>query len=287
MGVLSAEELGRLSPVFSGKGGQRLAHFFLRLTAIDKVNALYDRSAHHSGADFAGSLLDDLGVNFVVGNADRLKQLPEGAFITVSNHPYGAIDGITLINLFGHLRPGYKFMVNQFLAMIKALGENFITVTPAGNKKKDISAASLHGVRETLAHLKAGHPVGFFPSGAVSDFSLKDMRIRDRQWQDSIIRLIHKARVPIVPIRFFDTNSPFFYSLGLINWRVRLLRLPHEVFNKGQRPQRLGIGDFIPVEQQGQFVDCHSFGSFLRNAVYQMPLPPSFTNGKDIISGNF
>ncbi|MDX9941428.1 MAG: hypothetical protein RBS53_04345 [Bacteroidales bacterium] len=284
MGVISAEELGRLSPVFCGKSGQCLARFFLRLTAIDKVNALYDRSGHLSGADFAGSLLEDLGVNYAVGHADRLKQLPYGAFITVSNHPYGALDGIILIDLFGHLRSGYKFMVNRFLGMIKAMGENFITVNPTGNKKQDISAANLQGIRQTLSHLKGGHPAGFFPSGAVSDFSLKEMRIRDRQWQESIIRLIHKARVPILPIRFFDTNSPFFYSLGLINWRVRLLRMPHEVFNKSQKTQRLGIGEIIPVEKQKQFNDCKAFGAFLRESVYQMPLPSSFITRNEILN---
>ncbi|MEE4178707.1 MAG: 1-acyl-sn-glycerol-3-phosphate acyltransferase [Bacteroides sp.] len=276
MGIISTEYLGRLSPVFKGKSGQKLADFFLHLTAVDKVNALYDRSSHCSGADFAASILEDLKVNYILGNPERLKQLPEGAFITISNHPYGALDGVILIDLFGHLRADYKYMVNQFLALIKTMSEHFITVTPTGNKKKDITAASLKGVRETLSHLKENHPVGFFPSGAVSDFSLREMRIRDRQWQESIIRLIQIARVPIVPIRFFDINSPFFYSLGLINWRIRLLRLPHEVFNKSNKDLRLGIGEIISVEEQKQYRDCKSFREFLRNAVYQMPLPASF-----------
>ena len=286
MGVLTTEDLGRLSPFFRGISGPIIADLFLRLTAINKVNALYDRSSHCSGPDFAGSLLEDLCVNYVIGNAERLRQLPEGAFITISNHPYGALDGIILIDLFGHLRNDYKFMVNQFLAMIKAMKENFITVNPTGNKKKDISAASLRGVRETFIHLKAGHPMGFFPSGAVSDFSLKELRIRDRQWQDSIIHLIQKARVPVLPIRFFDINSPFFYSLGLINWRIRLLRLPHEVFNKSNKPQRLAIGNIIPVEEQNEYKDCKSFCAFLRKAVYQMQIPSSFSPKSLILPEN-
>lgn len=276
MGILNAEDLGRLSPIFKGKYGHKLADFFMHLTAIDKVNALCDRSSHCSGADFAASLLENAGVNYVLGNAERLKQLPGGAFITISNHPFGAVDGAILIDLFGHLRSDYKYMVNQFLALIKAMGEHFITVNPSGNKKRDITAANLKGVRETLSHLKENHPVGFFPSGAVSDFNLKDMRIRDRQWQESIIRLIQMARVPIVPIRFFDTNSLFFHSLGLINWRIRLLRMPHEIFNKNKKELRLGIGKIISVEEQKQFRDCQSYREFLRNAVYEMPLPASF-----------
>jgi putative hemolysin len=102
------------------------------------------------------------------------------------------------------------------------------------------------------------------------------MRIRDREWQESVIRLIRKARVPILPIRFFDGNSPFFYFLGLIDWRIRVLRQPSELFNKAGKKHRVGIGKIIPVEEQDQYVDHKSFGIFLRKSVYEMPLSGSF-----------
>ena len=85
---------------------------------------------------------------------------------------------------------------------------------------------------QSLKHLQAGAPLGLFPSGAVSDLSIKDGCIRDREWQLSAIQLIKKARVPIVPIRFRDKNSMFYYLLGLLNWKIRVTRLPREVFNK-------------------------------------------------------
>lgn len=284
MGIIKAEDLGRLSPVFRGTWGQKLAKFFMRLVALDKINDLCDRNSNCTGADFASSMLDDLGVHYMVGNAEKLKQLPESAFITISNHPYGAVDGVILVDLFGHLRPDYKFMVNKILAMVKSMDGHIISVTPAGNTKKAATIASLRGVRETLTHLQQGHPVGFFPSGAVSDFSLRDMRIRDRAWQDSILRLIHLAKVPIVPVRFFDTNSRFFYSLGLINWRIRMLRMPWEVFNKHKKTHRIGIGNIISVEEQKKFKDHQSLGAFLRKNVYEMPLPASFTPKNMIFS---
>lgn len=282
MGIIKAEDFGKLSWVFRGNRGHALAKFLMRLMALDKINDLYDRSGHKSGTDFTSSLLQDVGVEYLVGNPERLKQLPEGAFITISNHPYGGVDGIILIDLFGQLRPDYKFMVNKILSMVKAMEVHFISVTPSGNKKESPSAASLRGVRETIAHLREGHPMGFFPSGAVSDFSLRDRCIRDRAWQDSILRLIHLAKVPILPIRIFDTNSRFFYSLGLLNWRIRLLRMPREVFNKNKKAHRIGIGNLISVEEQKKFKDHKSLGAFLRKNVYDMPLPAAFTP-KDMI----
>lgn len=280
MKVVDPKEFETLSSLFRGERGQRLAEFIIRLLAIDKVNWVYDHSGAYTGADFTSRLLDDIGVSYVVGNAGRLRNLPDGAFITVSNHPYGGLDGIMTIDLFARLRPDYRFMVNKMLSRIKTLNDNFISVTPTGNKKMGVKAASLRGVRQTLEHLRNGHPAGFFPSGAVSDFSLRDMRVRDRRWQESILHVIRSVNVPILPVRFFDGNSAFFYFLGLISWRIRILRLPAEVFNKRGEQPRIGIGNLISVEEQHQFTDNVSFGAFLRKKVYEMPLPASFIPGK-------
>jgi len=221
-------------------------------------------------------LLNDLGVKYVVGNAERLKLLPKGPFITVSNHPYGGLDGIISIDLIASIRADYKFMVNKMISLVKTLEDNLISVTPAGNKKDGLTGTSIRGIREILEHLHNGHPAGFFPSGAVSDFSLRGLCIRDRQWQQGILHLIRSVKVPILPMRFFDRNSSFFYFLGLINWRIRALRLPYEVFNKRDRELRMGIGNIISVEEQKQFTDIAALESFLRKSVYEMPVPDSY-----------
>jgi putative hemolysin len=286
MKVVDAKDFEALSPFFKGERGNRRAEFVMHLLAIDKVNRVYDNSGAYTGAEFTSRLLDDLGVNYVIGHAERLKSLPEGSFITVSNHPYGGLDGIITIDLMASIRPDYKFMVNKILSLIKTMNGNFISVTPTGNKKDSVTGTSIGGIRETLEHLRDGHPVGFFPSGAVSDFSLRSFRVRDRKWQDSILKLIHSAEVPVLPIRFFDKNSPFFYFLGFINWRIRLLRLPSEVFNKKDQVPRIGIGNIIPVEKQKQFASAEELGIFLRKSVYGMPLPATFISRKSLNLGN-
>ena len=118
--------------------------------------------------------------------------------------------------------------------------------------------------------MHSGGVLGIFPSGAVSDLSLKDRCIRDRQWQEPVIRLIKKLGVPVVPVHFLDRNSDFYYSLGLIDWRVRLLRLPAEVFNKKGKRTRIAIGEIITPQQQQEFKDMDSFSDFLRNKVYNL-----------------
>ena len=268
----------KLSPIFKGKNGNRFAKLFMHIFAIDKVNWVYERSCDYTGSDFAGSLLNDLGANYVIGNIERLKCLPEGAFITISNHPYGGLDGIMLVDMMAGIRSDYKLMVNQFLTMVETMDDNFIPVKPrVGKRNTDPTAQGINGIRETLAHLQGGHPVGFFPAGAVSMFRFRNLRIRDREWQKSIVRLIQMAKVPVLPIRFFDYNSRFFYFLGIINWRIRSLRMPFELFNKMGHRHRIGIGEMISVEKQAEFKDYKLFGSFLRKSVYGMPKPKSFT----------
>jgi hypothetical protein len=88
--------------------------------------------------------------------------------------------------------------------------------------------------------------------------------------------VIRSVKVPILPMRFFDRNSFFFYFLGLINWRIRALRLPSEVFNKRERELRIGIGNIVSPKEQLQFNDAESLGTFLRKSVYEMPVPGSF-----------
>ncbi|MDX9928961.1 MAG: hemolysin [Bacteroidales bacterium] len=276
MGVIDASDFETYSPFFSGKRGRRMADAIMRLLSVDRVNQVYDNAASLEGSEFTSHLLGDLGVDYLVGNPERLRLLPEGSFITIANHPYGGLDGIILIDLMAAIRPDYRFMVNRYLDRVRTLAGNFLTVTPTGNVQEGIAPGSLKGIRESLLHIRNGHPAGFFPSGAVSDFSIRDMRIRDRRWQEGIIRFIRSVRVPVLPIRFTGRNSSFFYLLGLISWRIRTLRMPSELFNKAGTAPRIIIGNLITAEEQAVFSDLKTFGSFLRESVYAMTQPDSY-----------
>lgn len=271
-----------LVPSLNGK--DRLVSAGMRLTGIDKVNDLYDRCLPEKGAAFAGDLLKDVGVDYLVGGFHHLAALVKGPFIAISNHPYGHIDGMIAVDLIGHLRPGFKLMVNKVLAHIKAMAVNFIEVDPTGSERMTATQRSVGGVREALSTLSAGEPLAIFPSGAVSDLSLRDgFRIRDRKWQEAALKFISKAGVPVLPMRFFDRNSIFFYLLGLLDYRIRLVRLCHEVFNKRDRTVRVGIGPVIAPEEFGN-MSLDELSSFLRGRVYGMPLPEDFVRRSSLFA---
>ena len=287
MVIITAQDAAeRLSPIFKGRKGKLLFDVAAGLTGVARINALHDRVDRAGipyGAPFAKGILDDIGVDFRIGNAERLRDLPEGPFIVVANHIYGHIDGICLLDLFGQRRPETKVLVNEMLTWIPGLAPNFIAVNPTLNARQTASATSINGVKSALLQIREGGPLCMFPSGAVADLKPKEhWTLSERDWQDAAIRLIQKARVPVIPVRFFDRNSRFYYALGLIDYRVRFVRLFHEMFNKRGSHPRLGIGEIISVEKQEKHTDLQDFKDYLRHSVYDMPLPESFVNRSEL-----
>ena len=280
MYAITPEEAGNeLSPIFKGKFGKILYHLVMKVTGIDKANKTHYRvgaAGTPAGPDYAKGILDDAGIDFAIGHPERLEQLPEGAFIAIANHVYGHIDGICLVDILGHVRPKTKVLVNEFLMWFKGLRPNFISVNPTTTRKMT-TATSISGIKSALQQVHEGEPLAIFPSGAVADLKPSEgWTISEREWQDAAIRPIRKAHVPVVLIRFFDYNSWFYYALGLIDYRIRFVRLFHEVYNKKGKHPRVGIGETIPVETLDALSD-EEFKVFLRKSVYDMPLPETFT----------
>ena len=276
MPLLTISELEQMSPLFRGRVGNVLARCAMRMLRIHRLNALYDRHCHLRGPDFVQSALQELGIKYELLAATpevltQINTLRQGTpFISISNHPYGSIDGVILAECFGRLCPDYKIMVNKVLERVDPLTDSFIFVTPHTANHDMPSRESILGMRRAFEHLRSGGALGLFPAGAVSNLCLRDGSLRDREWQLPVIRLIAKAQVPILPVRFFGGNSLFYYLLGLIHWRIRLLRLPAELFNKEHSPICIGIGPLISVEEQQQYLATHTieeFGRWLRSRV--------------------
>ena len=291
MPVISQQDAAdRLSPVFKGRRGRLLFNLAARVTGIRKVNALHDRvdaTGVTYGPGFAKGVLDDVGVDFRIGNSERLETLPDGPFIVIANHVYGHLDGVCLLDLFGHKRQKTKVLVNEMLTWVPGLAQSFIAVNPTLAERSSASATSINGVKNALLQLRSGEPLCLFPSGAVADLKPREhWTLSERDWQDAAIRLIKKAGVPIVPVRFFDRNSRFYYALGLIDYRVRFVRLFHELFNTRGTCPRVGIGETISAQEQAQYSDLHAFKAFLRHRVYDMPVPDSFINRSDLWKSN-
>lgn len=251
-------------------GHEKLVNWLLHFLSVDEVNAVHRRSCDTPGPEFVKRMLiDDFKIKLRIDNEEILSRFKEGPFITVSNHPLGALDGIALIYMVTRYRPEYKVMVNMILNKISAMRPNFIAVDAWASNDPEKRAVSVNGIRQAIKQLRDGNPVGFFPAGAMSKSTLRN-GLQDRPWQPSILQIIARAKVPVIPIYFHDGNSWWCDFLGHVCWPARSLRLPAEVFRKRGKTLHISIGEPITVEQQAQFNDPEQLGAFLRQKTYEL-----------------
>lgn len=268
MTVLDADDIMEMVPKL--RGHRKLVEWFIHFISLDKVNEIHAHNAATPGPQFVHGLLDDLDIKLKIDNEQILDHLPEGAFVTVSNHHFGALDGIILINLIASRRPEYKVMVNMFLNYIWAMRPNFIAVDAMASDDPKKKAVSMAGIREVIKNVRSGKPVGFFPAGAVGKVNWRG-RLQDREWQPTIIQLIEKLKVPVVPIFFHGSQSWWFNFLGVTCWQLRTFRHPAEVFRKKGSTFHMTIGEPISVEEQMRHMGSEKeFGDFLRKETYKL-----------------
>ncbi|MCK5136487.1 MAG: lysophospholipid acyltransferase family protein [Bacteroidales bacterium] len=249
-------------------GGTSAAKVLMTILRINKINKLYDEVSQHQGLDFIDALIEKLQLEYKVSD-DELKKIPlEGSVITVSNHPFGGIDGMLLVKILTGVRPDIKVMSNFILNKIEPVSEYMLPVNPF-ERRKD-AASSLTGVKMALEHLNMGKVLGIFPAGEVSSYNEDNYGISDREWQYPAMKMIKKARVPVVPVYFQGSNSRLFHILGLIHPSLRTVRLPSEIFNKKQKKIRIRIGNPITVKEQDNFSDISTYGRYLRAKTYAL-----------------
>ena len=239
----------------------KLVMHILRLNKLDKLYAkVYDDDPEA----FLDRLIDVLGVSIEI-NEEDLKKIPaQGPFITVSNHPFGGLDGIILIKLLGKIRPDYKVMANFLLKKIEPIKEHILGIEPVDGRGKVDKAAVMAAIR----HVKDGYPLGLFPAGDVSVYRAESNHVEDREWDTSVLKLIKIARVPVIPVYFKGSNSLLFYLLGLIHPMLRTVKLPSELLNKKKRVVKVRVGNPIDVPTQASFHDIGQYGKFLRAKTY-------------------
>ena len=268
MKLVETDEFIKAARFKKGRGGTSAAKVLMTVLRINKLNKLYEEISHHRGMDFIDALIEKLDLEYEVSEEELAKVPKNGAFITVSNHPFGGIDGMLLVKVLSKIRPDIKVMSNFVLNKIEPVSEYMLPVNPF-ERRKD-AKSSLGGVKMALEQLQEGGVLGIFPAGEVSSYNEDNFGISDREWQYPAMKMIKKAQVPVVPVYFQGSNSRLFHLLGLIHPSLRTVRLPAEVFNKKHKKIRIRIGNPVSVKEQESFSDISTFGRYLRAKTYSL-----------------
>lgn len=268
MSLVTAREVARAINLEKfGFIGTFLGWSLMKILKITTANKIYDRNKHLTDVAFLNALLDEFQIKFEIPEED-LKRLPkEGAYVTISNHPLGGVDGILLLKLMLEQRDDFKIIANFLLHRIAPLKPYVMPVNPFENKK-DVQS-SIAGFKSALTHLRNNHPLGIFPSGEVSTYK-EGQRIIDKPWEEAAVKLIKKAEVPIIPIYFHAKNSRLFYQLARISDTLRTAKLPSELLTQKKRVIKVRIGNPIKVTAQKEHESIADFTEFLRKKTYML-----------------
>ena len=267
-GLVTAKEVAKaINADKYGILGTFAGWVLMKVLKISTLNKFYKRNKHLSKVDFLDAILDEFQIKFEIPEED-MKRLPkEGPYITISNHPLGGIDGILLLKLMVEQRSDFKIIANFLLHRIAPLKPYIMPVNPFEDRKD--AASSIAGFKNSILHLRAGHPLGVFPAGEVSTY--KDGKlVVDKEWEVAAMKLIQKAEVPVVPIYFHAKNSRLFYRLSKLSDTLRTAKLPSEVLTQKRRIIKVRVGKPISVNDQNEHKSLPEFSEFLRRKTYML-----------------
>ncbi|MEN9907730.1 MAG: hypothetical protein RLZZ540_871 [Bacteroidota bacterium] len=271
MGLVTAKEVAKAINVEKyGVLGTFSGWLLMKVLKISTLNKVYNRNKHLKEIDFLNGIVDDLQIKFEIPEEDYKRLPKEGAYITISNHPLGGIDGVLLLKLMLEKEPNFKIIANFLLHRIAPLKQYIMPVNPFENHKD--AKSSVLGIKETLRHLSDGKPLGMFPAGEVSSYKDGQL-IVDKPWEEGAIKVIRKAQVPVVPIYFHAKNSRLFYLLSKISGTLRTAKLPSEVFSQKNRVIKVRIGKAISVAEQNEYESIEAYSEFLRKKTYMLANP--------------
>ncbi|MGE5944982.1 MAG: GNAT family N-acyltransferase, partial [Flavobacteriales bacterium] len=268
IGLVSAKEIAKVINVDNyGFIGTFMGWILMKVLKISTLNKFYTRNMHLKDVEFLDSILDEFKIKFEIPEED-LKRLPkDGAYITVSNHPLGGIDGILLLKLMLERRKDFKIIANFLLHRIEPMKPYIMPVNPFEDRKD--AKSSVSGFKNAILHLRNGSPLGIFPAGEVSTYRDGKLVV-DRPWEEAAMKLVKKAEVPVVPIYFHAKNSRLFYKLSKISDTLRTAKLPSEVLSQKRRVIKVRIGKPISVADQKEYAKLEDFSEFLRRKTYML-----------------
>lgn len=195
------------------------------------------------GVDFCTGTIEYLNVTI---NVEGRENMPtdDRYYTFVSNHPLGAIDGVTLGSIIGKQYDGnIKYLVNDLLMNLKGLAPLCLPINKIGKQARNLPAM----VEQAFS---GNSHVIMFPAGLCSR-RMDDGAIRDLPWGKAFIQKSVKYQRDVVPIHFIGRNSNRFYNIA--RWCKRLhlpnfamILLPDEMYRSQGSTYTVRIGQPIP-----------------------------------------
>ena len=253
-----AGEKGKYIPKF-------LINWFKNFMHLDYINGYLKE--RYVGVEFCENCLKYLGVELEVNGLENLPK--DGKTYTfVSNHPLGAIDGVTLGAVIGKEYDGkIKYLMNDLLMNLKGMAPLGIPVNKLGGQARNLSKL-VNDVYESENQML------IFPAGLCS--RKIDGKIQDIPWGKSFVKKSRETGRDIVPIHFEGENSKRFYRIATLQKKLGLkfnfamMLLPDEMVKSSGKKYRITFGKPVPVSSLDRSKSDFEWAQEIRKTVYEL-----------------
>ncbi|MCR5819334.1 MAG: 1-acyl-sn-glycerol-3-phosphate acyltransferase [Bacteroidaceae bacterium] len=197
----------------------------------------------YEGVEFCEECIKELGATVT---HEGIESLPTDGrrFTFVSNHPLGAVDGITLGALLGRHYDGHiRYLVNDLLMNIKGLAPLCIPINKLGKQSRNLP-------RQINEAFNSDNQIIMFPAGLCS--RRINGEIRDIPWGKAFIKRSVQSKRDIIPVHFIGENSQRFYRIATwckrlhIKFNIAMLFLPDEMVKTRGQKYHVVFGNPIP-----------------------------------------
>jgi putative hemolysin len=261
-----------IEQVIKAKAGKKakyvpkfLIRWFKNFIHIDFINTYLKEG--YVGVEFCENCIKYLGVELDISGQENLPQ--DGRRYTfVSNHPLGAIDGVTLGAVVGRAYDGkIKYMLNELLMNLKGMAPLGIPINKLGGHARNLPRL----INEAY---ESDNQMLVFPAGLCS--RKIDGKIQDVEWSKSFVKKSRDTGRDIVPIHFEGENSKRFYRIASwqkkfgLKFNFAMMLLPDEMYRSAGRKYKITIGKPISIESLDKSRNDNEWAQEIRKRVYEL-----------------
>lgn len=263
-----------LDKILDGKLGAKAKYvpgfvrsYLKRIVHQDEINECIINNADKEGVPFLKGCMEFLDNEVIVEGKENLPP-GEGNYTFVSNHPLGAMDGISIGYILGsHYDGKIRYLVNDLLMNLHGMASLCIPINKVGAQSRNLS----HLVQDAF---NSDNQMILFPAGVCS--RKIDGKIQDMTWKKTFIAESIRTHRDVVPMHFYGQNSEAFYRKAKLFERLKLkfnlamVFLPDEMMKNKHKTFKLVIGKPIPWQTFDKSKSMSGWAQYVKDVVYSL-----------------
>ena len=257
-----------LERIIRERAGNRVPGFIIRwlqrFVHEDFINDYLSKGL--VGVPFCEGVVNHLGVTLHVEGLENLPE--EGRYTFVSNHPLGAIDGVTLGAIIGRKYDGHvKYLVRELLMNLKGLAPLCVGINKFGAQSRDLP-------RQLNDAFSSDNQIIMFPAGICS--RKINGQIHDLPWGKAFIQKSVQSQRDVIPVHFIGENSSRFYRVASwckrlgIKFNLAMLLLPDEMYRSQGRHYTVRFVHPISYQTFDKSRSAYDWAQWVQGEVYKL-----------------